>query len=421
MSGLPADVQEALRLSDSERTQRQRELATQHQSAGRITDDEVRACMTPEETAKLHDIEKLLVRMYADYRSKPFSCGIADSWNVAPRIFLPARGSRPEREVQPGFFTVLGGGEVPAPAEKREATGPIPLMPTTGRRSALAKWITDPANPLTARVMVNRVWQYHFGRGLVATPSDLGTRGGKPTHPLLLDWLASEFVAKGWSVKQLHRTIMTSAAYQQQSTPSKEAVDRDPANLFLSHFSRRRLNADELRDSVLQVTGALNIKRGGRPVVPPLSPEEKATLTQRPDDAWVLTADASEYLRRSIYLIQKRTFRMPIMEVFDAPDSMLTCPRRESSTTAPQSLSLLNGGFTMERARSLAARISAQPDESAIRSAWREVLSREPTSYETNRVATFLAAQNKNAGGRNEALVELIRALLNTNEFLYVD
>ncbi len=424
MSTLPAEAQEALRLSDSERTQRQRELATQYQTAGRISDDEVRACMTPEETAKLHEIEKLLVRMYSDYRSKPFACGIADSWNVAPRTFLPARGSRPEREAQPGFFTVLGGGEVPPPAEKREATGPIPLMPTTGRRSALAKWITDPENPLTSRVMVNRVWQYHFGRGFVATPSDLGTRGGKPTHPELLDWLASEFVAKGWSIKQLHRTIMTSAVYQLQATPSKEAVDRDPANLLLSHFSRRRLNADEVRDSVLQATGALNTKRGGRPVVPPLSPEEKATLTQRPDDAWVLTADTSEYLRRSLYLIQKRTFRMPIMEVFDAPDSMLTCPRRESSTTAPQSLSLLNGSFTMERARSLAARIAAEPasdNEAAIRGVWKQVLSREPSPYEMGRATTFLTAQSNNAGGRNEALVELIRAVLNTNEFLYVD
>ncbi|MBC7924795.1 MAG: DUF1553 domain-containing protein, partial [Bryobacteraceae bacterium] len=399
-------------------------LVTQYESAARVTDDEVRACMTPEEAAKLHEIEKALVRMYAGYQSKPFACGIADSWNVAPRTFLPSRGSRPEREVQPGFFTVLGGGEVPPPAEKREATGPIPLMPTTGRRSALAKWITDPANPLTARVMVNRVWQYHFGVGLVATPSDLGTRGGKPTHPELLDWLASEFVAKGWSTKQLHRMIMTSAAWQQHSTPSKDAVGRDPANLLLSHFSRRRLNADEVRDSVLQVTGALNPKRGGRPVVPPLTPEEKATLTQRPDDSWVLTADTSEYARRSLYMIQKRTFRMPMMEVFDAPDSMLTCPRRESSTTAPQSLSLFNSSFTMERARSLTSRVATESpleNEAAIRSAWKQVLSREPNAQEISRANAFLALQSTNAGSRKEALVELIRALLNTNEFLYVD
>ena len=424
LSALPAEARVALGLSDSDRTQRQRELATEYERSARAGDGEVRACMTPEESTRLHEIEKALVRMYADYRSKPFAAGLADWWNVAPKTFLPARGSRPEREVQPGFFSVLGGGDVPPPAEKREATGPIPLMPTTGRRTALANWIADPGNPLTARVMVNRVWQYHFGRGLVATPSDFGTRAGQPTHPELLDWLASEFVAQGWSLKQLHRVIMNSATYRQQSTPSQEAVDRDPANLLLSHFSRRRLNADELRDSLLQATGTLNPKRGGRPVVPPLTPEEKATLTQRPEDAWVLTTDTSEYLRRSLYMIQKRTFRMPMMEVFDAPDSMLTCSRRESSTTAPQSLTLFNGPLTMERARALAGRLTAASppsDEAAIRGAWRQVLAREPKPQEVSRTAAFLSTQSRNAGGRKEALTELIRALLNVNEFLYVD
>ncbi|MEP7362821.1 MAG: PSD1 and planctomycete cytochrome C domain-containing protein [Acidobacteriota bacterium] len=387
------------------------------------SDDDMRSCMTSEETARLHEIEKGLVRMYANYQSKPFACGIADSWNVAPRTFLPARGSRAEREVQPGFFSILGGGEVPPPAEKRESTGPIPLMPTTGRRAALAKWITDPENPLTARVMVNRVWQYHFGRGLVATPSDFGVRGGKPTHPELLDWLASEFVSKGWSVKHLHRVIMNSATYRQSSNPTKESASSDPVNLLLSHYSRRRLNADEVRDSVLQATGALNPKAGGRPVVPPLTAEEKATLTQRPDDAWVLTADASEYTRRSLYMIQKRTFRMPLMEVFDAPDSMLTCSRRESSTTAPQSLSLFNGTFTMERAGALAAKLASNNAsvEGVIRAAWTQVLAREPGLPEIERASAFLAAQSSVQGGRNGAVTELIRALLNLNEFLYVD
>ncbi|MFN0101413.1 MAG: PSD1 and planctomycete cytochrome C domain-containing protein [Bryobacteraceae bacterium] len=387
-------------------------------------DDEIRACMSPEETAALQSVEKALVRMYADYRAKPFACGIADSWNVAPRTFLPSRGARAEQEVQPGFFAVLGGGEVPPPAEKRESTGPIPLMPTTGRRAALAKWISDPANPLTARVMVNRVWQYHFGRGLVATPSDFGTRSGKPTHPELLDSLAAQFVNKGWSIKHLHRTIMNSAVYQRAAVPSKAAAERDPANLLLSHFSRRRLNADEVHDAVLLATGALNLKLGGRPVVPPLTVEETASFSQRPDSAWVLTADKSEHTRRSLYMIQKRTFRMPMMEVFDTPDSMLTCARRESSTTAPQSLTLLNGALTMERSRDLAAKLGAQypvDDAALIGGAWRRILTREPTSAEVSRAVAFLATQSKNTGGRTEALVELIRALLNVNEFLYVD
>ena len=423
MSALPAEVHEALRLTDNQRTQRQRELATQYQRAARVTDDEVRACMNPEEAAGLREMEKALVRMFAGFRAKPFACGLADSWNVAPRTFLPARGSRPEREVQPGFFSVLGGGEVPPPAEKREATGPLPLMPTTGRRSALARWIANADNPLTARVIVNRVWQYHFGRGLVATPSDFGTRSGKPTHPELLDWLASEFVAGNWSVKRLHRLIMMSATYQQQSTPAKVAAERDPLNLWLSRFSRRRLAAEEIRDSILLATGGLNPRRGGRPVVPPLSPEETSTLTQSPDNAWVLTADRSEHLRRSLYMIQKRTFRAPMMEVFDAPDSMLTCSRRDSSTTAPQSLSLFNGTFTMDRSRALAERLLAgQPEDAALAvAAWRQVLARDPKPAELSRAREFLTAQASTAGGRTEALVQLIRALLNLNEFLYVD
>jgi len=386
-------------------------------------DDEIRACMTPEETAALQTVEKALVQMYANYRAKPFACGIADSWNVAPRTFLPSRGARPEREVQPGFFAVLGGGEVPPPVEKREATGPIPLMPTTGRRAALAKWITDPGNPLTARVMVNRVWQYHFGRGLVATPSDFGTRSGNPTHPELLDTLTARFVENGWSLKRLHRAIMNSDAYQRSSIPSKTAAERDPNNLLLSRFSRRRLNSDELRDAVLLVTGALNRKAGGRPVVTPLTAEETSSFSQRPVDAWVLTADATEHTRRSIYMFQKRTFRMPMMEVFDTPDSMLSCARRESSTTAPQSLTLLNGALTMARARAVAAALTAEfpSDPALVAGAWKQILAREPTAQETARSVAFLSAQSQNTGGRLDAVVELVRALLNLNEFLYVD
>lgn len=424
LAAFSPEIQEALRRSDSERTQTQRELASQYEGAARVTDEEVRACMTPEETSALHEVEKNLVKMYSGYREKPFSCGIADWWNVAPKTILPSRGSRPAQEVQPGFFSILGGGLVPPPAEKREATGPIPLMPTTGRRMALANWISDPENPLTARVMVNRIWQQHFGRGLIATASDFGTRSGKPSHPELLDWLASEFVAKGWSIKAMHRILMNSATYQQESNASPEAAAKDPLNILLSHYSRRRLGAEEVRDSVLLSTGGLNTKAGGRPVVPPLTPEEKATLTQPPENAWILTTDPTEYSRRSIYMIQKRTFRLPMLEVFDAPDSMLTCPRRDSSTTALQSLSLFNGAFTMERARALAEKLTKeQPADNAalVRSTWRNILAHEPEARDLNRALQFLATQSQNTGTRLEAAVELARALLNVNEFLYVD
>ncbi len=423
LNALPAHVQEALRLEDSQRSARQRELVTQYVSKTRVADDDLRACFTSEETAQIHAIEKRLVSMFAEYRAKPFAYGITDIGYVSPKTYVPARGSRQREEVQPGFFSILGGGDVPPPAEKREGTGPIPLNPTTGRRRALADWIATPDNPLTARVMVNRIWQDHFGRGIVATTSDFGTRGRLPTHPELLDWLATEFVAKGWSVKHLHRLMLNSATYQQDSVGSRLALEKDPENLLLARFSRRRLNADEIRDSVLAAAGRLNRKAGGRPVVTPLSQEELQSLTQRPDDAWVVTADTTEYDRRSLYLLQKRTFRLPMMEVFDAPEPMVTCPRRESSTTAPQSLTLLNGAFVMEQSRALAKQLTAThaSDAELIRAAWLQVLAREPDTEDKTLAAQFLAKQTKMPGSRPAAVVELVRGLLNLNEFLYVD
>jgi len=257
----------------------------------------------------------------------------------------------------------------------------------------------------------------------VATTSDFGTRGRLPSHPELLDWLATEFVTKGWSVKHVHRLILNSATYQQDSVGSPLALEKDPENLLLAHFSRRRLNADEIRDSVLAATGRLNRKAGGRPVVTPLSQEELKSLTQRPDDAWVVTADTTEYDRRSLYLLQKRTFRLPMMEVFDAPEPMVTCPRRESSTTAPQSLTLLNGAFVMEQSRALATQLAAKhgSDAELIRAAWSQVLAREPDAGDIKLATQFLAKQTTIAGGRQAAVVEMVRGLVNLNEFLYVD
>jgi Protein of unknown function (DUF1553)/Protein of unknown function (DUF1549)/Planctomycete cytochrome C len=420
---LPVEVQEALRLEDSQRSARQRELVTQYNSRTRVSDDELRGCLTSEETTQLHAIEKRLVSMFAAYRAKPFACGITDIGYIAPKTYVPARGSRQREEVQPGFFAILGGGEVPPPAEKREGTGPIPLNPTTGRRRALADWIATPDNPLTGRVMVNRIWQDHFGRGIVATSSDFGTRGRLPSHPELLDWLATEFIARGWSVKHIHRIILNSATYQQDSVGTPSALEKDPENLLLARFSRRRLNADEIRDSTLAATGRLNRRAGGRPVVTPLSQEELKSLTQRPDDAWVVTADTTEYDRRSIYLLQKRTFRLPMMEVFDAPEPMVTCPRRESSTTAPQSLTLLNGAFVMEHSRALSGQLAAKynSDAELIRAAWLQVLAREPDAEDLKLATRFLVKQTEIAGGRAAAVIEMVRGLLNLNEFLYVD
>src|SRR6185369_14194395 len=175
-----------------------------------------------------------------------------------------------------------GGGDVPEPPRD---------SPTTLRRKALAQWIASPDNPLTARVMVNRIWQYHFGRGLLATPSDFGTRAGTPSHPELLDWLSAEFVERKWSIKAMHKLIMLSDTYRRGANATEAAREKDPANTLLSHANRRRLQAEEIRDAVLQASGRLNLKLGGPPVVPPLEAEELFGIIGKAENAWVVTPD----------------------------------------------------------------------------------------------------------------------------------
>lgn len=420
---LNAEVQAALRAADSERTPRQKELQSEFAPAVNVSDDEIRACLSPEQTASLHRIEHQLVSLFKGYREKPFACGVTDVGDYSPRTLIPVKGLGTPVEVQPGFFSALGGGDIPIRSFERKVTGPIPMFPTTGRRHALAEWLTDPRHPLTARVMVNRIWQYHFGRGIVATPSDYGRRGSAPSHPELLDYLATEFVARGWSVKAIHRLILLSEAWQRDSNPVGEAREKDPENVYLSYFERRRLTADEVRDSVLAATGRLNRKMFGRPVVTPLAQEEMYGMIGKAENMWVVTADTAEHSRRSIYLQQRRTFRVPMMEVFDAPEPMLSCSRRESSTIAPQALTLLNGSLVLEQARKVAARWEKQfaREEELIIAAWREVLARNPQPSEVVRAKEFLTAQTIASGSRGASITELGRALLNLNEFLYVD
>ncbi len=423
LSPLPAEVQEALRLDDSGRTARQRELATLYADRTRVGDEEIQTCLNRVEAERLDTIERRLVSMFANFRAKPFACGVADLGDHSPRTLLPGHGAEIGEPVIAGFPALFGGGDIQDRVGPRHGTGPIPLKPTTERRRALADWIAGSDNPLTARVMVNRVWHYHFGRGLVATSSDFGTRGRAPSHPELLDWLAVEFVEHGWSVKHLHRLILQSAAYRQGANPSPEAATKDPENIYLSHFSRRRLSSEEIRDAMLAAAGSINLKMGGPPVVPPLGPEEFRNLTQRPDDAWIVTADPGEHNRRSVYLMQKRTFRLPMMEVFDAPESLVTCPRRDSSTTAPQSLSLLNGAFAISQSKTLAEWLASHHTrpEALVQAAWRRILLRDPSGGELKASREFLALQLANTGSHQAALTEFVRGLFNLNEFLYAD
>jgi len=371
------------------------------------------AQLSPEDQEKQRALEQQLVQMFRTYAPGPFAPGIKDIGRESPtRAYLPARNGRPPEAVPAGFLTVLGGGTVPTPPI--EAT-------TSGGRKALAGWIATEDNPLFARVMVNRMWHYHFGKGLVINPSDFGHRGGLPSHPELLDWLTTEFVKNGWSMKKMHKLMMTSSVYMQSTETSKEAVDTDAPNAYLSHFNRRRLLPEEIRDSMLQSAGVLNLKMGGRPVVPELAREELFGLSG--GNFWQVSANTAEHTRRSIYMLVRRTFRPAMFESFDAPDGILSHARRNESNTAPQSLTLLNGQWTTQEAGRLADKLAADNADEAdlIKKTWNAVYARDPRPKEVTDARTFIEKQTVEVGSKKAAVAELVRALFNTNEFLYVE
>ncbi len=299
-----------------------------------------------------------------------------------------------------------------------EATPEAPIDDATPRIK-LAEWIVDPANPLTARVMVNRVWEYHFGAGLVSTPNDFGRMGTRPSNPELLDWLASRFVENGWHIKPLHRLILLSNAYRQSSISpiEKVAMEKDSENALLWKFSHRRLEAEELRDAMLAVSGRLNLKAGGPSFMPPIDPALVLSL-KRPQ-YWVPTRDKSEYNRRTLYMIYKRNLRLPFEEVFDAPDTLLSCARREQSTHAPQALELLNGQTSNDLAAEFADRILMERKTTAERIdyAFRLAAGRPPTASERALALKFLADESDHPA----RVKEFALAVFNLNAFLYVN
>ncbi len=310
--------------------------------------------------------------------------------------------------------------------KKGEAVGPrppsvlvadnVPELPAdvTVPRMRLALWLTDPNQPLTARVIVNRLWQHHFGAGLVKTENDFGTQGDRPSHPELLDWLAATLVENSWRLKPLHRMLVLSSTYRQSSRApaTGEARRVDPDNRLLWRFSRHRLSAEEMRDAMLCISGRLNIAVGGPSVMIPVDPE-LIQLLYKPSQ-WKVTGSAAEHDRRSIYLIAKRNLRLPFLEAFDAPALMTSCARRESSTHAPQALELLNGRTSNELAAAFALRLDRECDRDPakiIERAYRLALGRSPSDEERTLSAAFL---------REQPLIEFALALFNLNGFLYV-
>jgi hypothetical protein len=266
-------------------------------------------------------------------------------------------------------------------------------------------------------VIVNRIWQGHFGRGIVGTPNDFGRQGDPPTHPELLDWLASEFVSGGWRVKPLHRLILLSNTYRMGTAYNAENAKSDPDNRLLWRMNRRRLEAEMIRDAVVSTAGTLNPKMGGPPVMAPLTSEEKAGL--KDPSQWPVALDPAEHTRRSVYLYVKRSFRMPLFETFDMPDPAVSCERRNVTTVAPQALAPMNNEFLLQQAGRFAERLrkesGSEPTSWIERGFWL-ALGRAPTNAEKND-ASALFAHDSSA----EALTRFCLVLFNLNEFLYVD
>jgi len=294
-----------------------------------------------------------------------------------------------------------------------------PEMPieTAKPRTRLAAWIARPDNPLTARVMVNRIWGCHFGKGIVSTPNDFGRMGTRPTHPELLDWLANAYVNGGWKLKPLHRMMLLSSTYRQssQSPAEKIAMETDAENKLLWKWNRRRLEAEELRDSMLAVSGKLNLKTGGPSVMTNIDPELIKDL-KRPQ-YWVTTRDKSEHDRRTLYLIYKRNLILPFMQVFDSPDTLLSCARRDQSTHAPQALEMMNGKLSNELARVLSERLAREGATSAERleRGFRLIAGRAPNARERKAAIAYLDDPDP------AAATEFALTLLNSNAFLYVN
>ena len=302
------------------------------------------------------------------------------------------------------------------------ATVSLDSVPREKWRTALAEWIASEKNPLTARVIVNRVWQGHFGEGLVRTPNDFGIRGERPTHPELLDWLAADFVEHGWSLKQLHRQIMLSNAYRMSSAASAETLRLDPENRLLTRFQPRRVEAEVVWDSVRAAAGTLDPKLYGLPVFPPLDPRElignyKKWPAGPPEDA----------NRRAIYVVERRSFRFPALGSFDPPENVSSCGQRDATIVPNQALTLLNNHTVRDQAAAFAARLIRETDgsgEAIVARAWLYAFNRTISDEERREALAFLQGCEKQSAGaddpRKAAVTELCVGLFNANEFIYL-
>jgi hypothetical protein len=406
-----SEIQQAVRTPDAKRTPYQRQIALIAEKQLHAAEIAASKKLPAEKKKRYQELERELSAVRpARPEALPAAMAVADVGLDAPPTHLLAGGDwrKPREELQPGFPEFLDAST--------PDIEPLPERKSTGRRSALARWLTRKDNPLTARVLVNRLWQHHFGAGIIASPSDFGVMGDAATHPELLDWLAVEFVENGWSLKHMHRLMVMSAAYRQDSRVDRDsaahrralAADRD--NHLLWHARRRRLEGEATRDAMLAASGELNLRMFGVSARPKLP----ANISKY---AWKPDARPEDQQRRSIYVLAKRNMRFPLFDAFDLPDMHNSCARRLTTTTAPQALLLLNGDLALERGQRLAAVLRerfSDDDTAAITHAYRLAWGRPPSAEEIQLGLRFLST-------RSDALADFCHALLNTNEFLFVD
>jgi hypothetical protein len=438
----PQNVQDAISVPEDKRTPGQQLLASQVIRTVSVSSAEIERIMKPEDLAGKRKLDAQIAAINKEWPAPiPLVMGMTDGdYRFTPDGpgDEPAPGKGVKREAMEGSYLHTGPGRYQVPpayllirgdvnsrgAEMKPGfvsaitygNPPVELPPasghTSGRRRALAEWLVSPENPLTARVIVNRIWHHHFGRGIVATLDNFGKMGESATNPELLDWLANEFMDRGWSVKQMHRLLMTSQAYQRTPQFDDAAnMSKDPENRLCWRFPMQRLDAETIRDSILAVSGALNPQMFGKPVFPKLPPE---ILAQTKEGIWLEREDGPEVWRRSIYIYRKRGLPFPLLDVFDLPNQNISCGARNVSTVPTQALALMNDEFIVRQAQLFANRLEeaapADPQKQ-VELGYRLALSRPPEERERQLALEFL---------ERHQLADFAHVLLNLNEFLYV-
>lgn len=372
-------------------------------------DEQILAALPEAERKQLKEALDAIHTAEARRTALPRAAIITDGGRSFPACYLLLRGDAYHKgaEVQPGFIGSLPNGQ--------HSIAPAPIdAPTTRRRTALADWIVAPENPLTARVWVNRVWRWHFGRGIVNSPSNFGLNGETPSHPELLDWLTLKFQAVGWQLKPIHRLILLSSTYQQSSDIRPSVLKADPQNRLYWRMPLRRLEAEAIRDSILSVAGTLNLKMGGSPVYPPIDPSLRADTFQGPN--WFDGKDDTSTWRRSVYVKVKRSLLLPQLEVFDCPEITYTVAQRNTTTTPLQALLLLNDPLILHQSQLFAERLKREhPNSLSAQVEWAYCLAlgRPPTLRERAFIVSFLHRRGETG------LTDFCQALFNLNEFVY--